>query len=164
VGQYAGKGTSCEGSRYADNGDGTFYDRLTRLTWETKTDDGSIHDWDDTYTWSTGSPWKEDGTAYTTFLATLNGTGFAGSSGWRLPSIYELNTLVEPGYPNCTSAPCTTVPGETRSGVYWSSSTYPSGPFQAWYVGFNLGFVGWLDFYNYGKMNFFFVRAVRSGS
>ncbi|MFM8410363.1 MAG: hypothetical protein ACKOCT_08795, partial [Alphaproteobacteria bacterium] len=36
VKKYAGKGTSCEGTRYADNGDGTFYDRLTRLTWEMK--------------------------------------------------------------------------------------------------------------------------------
>ena len=63
--KYAGQGTSCEGSRYADNGDGTFYDRLTRLTWEKKDDGGGIHDKDDVYTWSTGDPWKETGGAFT---------------------------------------------------------------------------------------------------
>jgi len=159
VSKYAGKGTSCEGDRYADNGDGTFYDRLTRLTWETKTDDGSIHDKDNTYTWSTGSPWKEDGTAFTTFLDTLNGTGFAGSSGWRLPSIYELNTLVEPGYPNCTIAPCTTVPGQTVSSRYWSSSTNRYDPDYAWGVFFLYG----VDV-NPNKTSGFYVRAVRGGS
>ena len=38
-----------------------------------KTDDGSIHDKDDTYWWSTGSPWKPDGGAFVDFLGTLNG-------------------------------------------------------------------------------------------
>jgi len=72
VKKYDGKGTSCTGDRYADNGDGTFADRLTSLVWEKKTDDGGIHDKDNLYTWTTGSPGKEDGTVVATFLITLN--------------------------------------------------------------------------------------------
>ena len=107
VKKYDGQGTSCTGDRYADNGDGTFADRLTGLVWEKKTDDSSVHDVDNTYSWSTGSLVKDDGTVFTTFLNTLNDGGFGGSNGWRLPSFYELNTLVAPGYPNCRATPCT---------------------------------------------------------
>jgi hypothetical protein len=160
VKKFTGKGTSCEGARYVENGDGTFYDGLTRLTWEEKTDDGSIHDRGDFYTWSTGSPWKEDGTAFTVFLKALNDAGFGGSNGWRLPSEYELYTLVEPVYPNCTTSPCTTAPGETLAGFYWSSSALAVGPSLAWVVGFSAGNVGiFVD-----KSLGFYVRAVRGGS
>ena len=159
VKKYDGQGTSCTGDRYADNGDGTFADRLTSLVWEKKTDDSSVHDVDNTYSWSTGSLVKEDGTVFTTFLNTLNDGGFGGSNGWRLPSFYELNTLVEPGYPNCSAPPCTAVPGETVSSGYWSSSTYRSAPFGAWGVFFNGG--GGFTAY---KTLTLYARAVRGGS
>ena len=160
VRKYVGTGTSCEGDRYADNNDGTFYDRLTRLTWEKKTDDGSIHDRDNFYTWSTGSPWKEDGTAFTVFLKALNDAGFGGSNGWRLPSEYELYTLVEPAYPNCTTSPCTTAPGETAPSFYWSSSPVAVSPLFARGVDFSAGGVGGGG----GKLAGFYVRAGRGGS
>jgi hypothetical protein len=59
-------------------GTATGYD--TGLQWEQKTDDGSVHDKDNTYTWSCdpasgcvstplGPP---NGTAFTAFLGTLN--------------------------------------------------------------------------------------------
>ena len=41
--------------RYGVNGDGTATDYDTGLQWEQKTDDGSVHDKDNTYTWSTAS-------------------------------------------------------------------------------------------------------------
>ena len=159
VKKYDGQGTSCTGDRYADNGDGTFADRLTGLVWETKTDDSSVHDVDNIYSWSTDSAYKEDGTVFTTFLNTLNDGGFGGSNGWRLPSFYELNTLVAPGFPNCSVTPCTTVPGETVSGGYWSSSTDRYGPDLAWSVYFTNGGV-----YGYFKTDGLYVRAVRGGS
>lgn len=37
---------------FVDNGDGTITDTSTGLMWEKKSDDGSIHDKDDVYTWS----------------------------------------------------------------------------------------------------------------
>src|SRR5262245_6364361 len=39
--------------RYGVNGDGTATDYDTGLVWEQKTDDGSVHDKDNTYTWNT---------------------------------------------------------------------------------------------------------------
>ena len=152
-------GTTCSGDRYTDNGDLTFTDNLTRRVWEEKTDDDSIHDKDNIYTWSTGVPWKEDGTAFGTFLNGLNDASFGGSRGWRIPTVAELNSLVEPGWPNCTTAPCTTVPGETASSFYWSSSPDTRSPLDAWGVLFSSGFVG-----GGGKSGGLSVRAVRGGS
>lgn len=160
VKKYDGQGTSCTGDRYADNGDGTFADRLTSLVWEKKTNDSSVHDANNFYSWSTGFPYKEDGGVFTTFLNTLNDGGFGGSNGWRLPSFYELNTLVEPGYPNCSVDPCTTVPGETVSSYYWSSSSRRLPPGSAWVVYFDFGF-GVTGVF---KTNGYYVRAVRGGS
>ena len=159
VKKYDGQGTSCTGDRYADNGDGTFADRLTSLVWEKKTDDSSVHDVDNTYSWSTGSLVKEDGTVFTTFLNTLNDGGFGGSNGWRLPSFYELNTLVAPGFPNCSVDPCTTVPGEPVSSSYWSSSTSQYNPSFAWFVYFGNGGDSYAS-----KTLGSYVRAVRGGS
>jgi len=73
---------------YVDNGDGMVTDTSTGLMWEKKSDDGSIHDWNNRYTWSgasCGTTNVLDGTAATTFLAALNGGGgFAGPTDWRL--------------------------------------------------------------------------------
>lgn len=163
VSRYAGKGTSCSGERHVDNGDGTFDDRLTRLTWERKTDDDSVHDQDNVYSRSAGPPWKETGTAFTAFLATLNAGGFGGSNGWRLPSIHELYTLVAPAYPNCKTPPCTTAPGLTRSGSYGASSTgYGQDVSTVWRVDFSDGVA---DLHQGGtEVTNTFMRAVRSGS
>lgn len=66
-------------ARFIDHGDGTVTDTRTGLMWEQKTDDSAIHDKDNLYTWSTGAPYNPDGTAFFTFVATLNGpTPFAG--------------------------------------------------------------------------------------
>jgi hypothetical protein len=50
---------------YVDNGDGTITDSKTGLMWEKLSDDGSIHDWDATYTWADArgshDPRKEKG-------------------------------------------------------------------------------------------------------
>src|SRR5262249_54469788 len=74
-----GGGGAC---RYGVNGDGTATDYDTELQWEQKTDDGSVHDKDNTYSWCVGGelpfPYCDnlanppDGTAFTDFLGTLN--------------------------------------------------------------------------------------------
>ena len=155
--------------RWLDNGDGTATDLDTGLQWELKTDDGSIHDKDNTYTWSVGSPWKPDGPAFVDFLGTLNGgessggvttTGcFADKCDWRLATIEELAGLVDLSAPGCPGSPCTTIPGETVPSFYWSSSTFSFDPDFAWFVNFNLGNV-----FNDSKFFDFRVRAVRGGS
>ncbi len=84
---------------YKDNEDGTITDNVTGLMWEKKSDDGTIHDKDNTYTWSTGTN-DMDGTITTVFLDTLNDVGgggancFAGHCDWRVPNRKELDSIV----------------------------------------------------------------------
>lgn len=157
--------------RYGVNGDGTATDYDTGLQWEQKTDDNTVHDKDNLYSWSPslGSP---DGTAFTVFLGTLNngtsGDGsttsgcFAGHCDWRLPAIGELAGIVDATQGNCGggSGPCIdqAVFGPTVAVIYWSASTRVGFPDFAWAVAFGSGFVG----YGY-KDAAFYVRGVRSG-
>src|SRR5262249_8678845 len=134
--------------RYNDNGDGTVIDRLTGLQWEQKTDDGTIHDKDNIYTWS-ASPYTTaaDGTAFTAFLTTLNTGGcFAGQCDWRLPTLDELQTILLAPYP-CATSPCIDqgVFGTTSPYYHWSATTAADYPYGAWYVHFDTGEV------NYGS-------------
>lgn len=126
-------GSSCAGSRFIDNGNGTVTDNLSSLVWEKKTDDGSIHDWDDSYTWSAAPPYQETGTVFTSFLPSLNaGAGFAGSNGWRLPTLPELQSI-EHDY-SCTAGSCVcgVFPcvdpaldaATTQPFPYWSATTF----------------------------------------
>jgi hypothetical protein len=147
---------------YTDNGDGTITDNNTGLMWEKKSDDGSIHDKDATYTWAN---------ALAVHVSGLNaGGGFAGYTDWRLPNAKELQSIVDYGRVNrsidpvfntgcvatCTvmTCSCTAVP----SG-YWSSTSYAAIPTSAWGVEFLNGAV-----ITNLKVNIFYVRAVRGGS
>ena len=146
-------------TRLVDNGDGTVTDRQTGLMWEKKTTDGSIHDWGNYYAWSTSGT-APDGGAFTTFLNTLNGGatgvgncvsadgvtqtgGFAGHCDWRLPTIGELQGIVDSSATGCGSgSPCIDPAfGPTQSFDYWSATTYAPNPDYACVVNFNFGFV-----------------------
>ena len=156
---------------YTDNGDGTITDNVTGLMWEKKSDDGSIHDEDDTYTWGDShSPFAMNGTMVTTFLATLNaGGGFAGHTDWRIPNRFELESLVNLGtvgpavsnaFGTGCSAGCTvTTCSCTSSTSYWSSTTYQFIHDSAWTVVFTIG----TNSPNF-KSESNYVRAVRGGS
>jgi|SRR5215470_7306772 len=178
TGQITAYGTGSDGDiqkgasrSYTDNGDGTITDRTTGLMWEKKSNDGMIHDWTNTYTWSGasyGTTYILDGTATTTFLATLNGGGgFAGHTDWRIPNVNELqsiinygqwNPAVDPAFANCvggctvTMCSCT----ETTTG-YWSSTTWTNSTQNAWGVGFGSG-----DVFPADKSGAGHVRAVRN--
>lgn len=163
----ARKSTSC---RWLDNADGTATDLNNGLQWELKTDDASVHDKDNLYTWNTvfGGT-TPNGTAFTEFLGTLNRnvsansyttTGcFAGKCDWRLPTLGELISMLDERPSNCTMSPCTSIPGFTVSSFYWSSSTISDNPIYAWGVHFDLVLEG-NDFKSDGN----YVRAVRGGS
>ncbi len=56
-------------------------DNATGLIWEVKTDDSSIHDRDNRYTWYT----VDDN-----FIASLNAGQFGGYDDWRMPTIKDL--------------------------------------------------------------------------
>jgi Protein of unknown function (DUF1566) len=156
----SGTGATCDNARFQDNGNGTLTDRLTGLQWEQKTNDASVHDAGNVYTWSTGYT-AADGTAYTSFLATLNSTGcFANHCDWRLPVLSELLTILKDPYP-CTTSPCIdqAVFGPTPAIGNWAATTYVGNQWEAWGVSFQTGNV-----FNLSKTAaFYYVRAVRGG-
>jgi hypothetical protein len=135
---------------YVDNGDGTITDTRTGLMWEKKSDDGTIHDKDNTYAWSTSGT-LADGPVFTTFLATLNaGGGFAGHTDWRLPNELELlslqnygnsNPSVSASFNTSCAAACTVLTCSCTSASfgYWSSTSRAASGVFAWVVGFSEG-------------------------
>ncbi|HYD49310.1 MAG TPA: DUF1566 domain-containing protein, partial [Terriglobales bacterium] len=118
-----------------DFDDGTITDHTTGLMWEKKSDDGSVHDVHNTYTW--GNTPSMNGTMVTEFLAALNTPpGFAGYTDWRIPNVNELLTLARydwsqpriapmfnaPCFAGCTVLDCSC----TASDYYWTSTTTQS--------------------------------------
>ena len=164
--------SGCSETRYVDNGDGTVTDHQTGLQWEQKTDDDTVHDKDNTYTWSdSGAP--PDGQAFVTLLGTLNACveapgfpptdvqgGFAGHCDWRLPTIVEIQTLVDTTATGCGSGTACIDPifGPTINYNYWSSTTFAENTDFAWYCDFDVGQVE-----EAGKSFAGHVRAVRRG-
>jgi hypothetical protein len=176
--------------RFMDKGDGTVTDHQTGLIWEKKVAGSScLHCVNDLYTW-TSSGTAPDGTAFTAFLDALNGGptgvgnclsddavtvtgGFNGHCDWRLPSIVELETIVDLSVPGCDPgvfpsgiATCIDpIFGPTQTGNYWSSTAVPGFP-VAWLASFRRG-PGIHDVPGGGqgaKASPNLVRAVRGGS
>lgn len=155
-------------TRFVDNGDGTVCDHQTGLMWEQKdgvsdstVDLNNPRDVDNNYSWSiSGGP--PDGTAYTDFLARLNGTiantdpseQLGGHRDWRLPTSAELQTILD-----CSFFPCIDPTfGPTAATIYWSSTSLASNPLNAWVAFFFDGGV-----LNGNKSIDTRVRAVRGG-
>ncbi len=136
----AGTSSTCDNVRFdTATAPGTVIDRLTGLQWEQKTNDASVHDRDNDYTWTvTGGP--ASGNVFTTFMATLNGASFAGHSDWRLPSKEEFFSLVTE--PDCGTPPCLdSAFGPTLANSYWTASNFIELPIVAWTLSTN-GFIG----------------------
>jgi hypothetical protein len=146
---------------YQDNGDGTVTDLNTGLMWEKQTDDGSINDRDQAFTFANAP----------THIAALNGATFAGYTDWRLPNIRELQSLVNFGVANpaitssafhtncfggCTIANCSC----TAFAHHWSSTTATNLSTAAFTVNFTDGTMG---VFTKNGVNAFAVRGVRGG-
>ena len=97
----------------------------TWLTWEVKTDNGSIHDKDNKYTWADAQE----------FIAALNDDKFGGFSDWRLPDRKDLQSLAD----DTASNPAIDIAyfPNTMPSYYWSSTTGAHGTDLAWCIGFH---------------------------
>jgi hypothetical protein len=119
---------------YADNGDGTVTDNVTGLMWQQAVPAG-------TYTWA-------QALAYCPTLT------LAGHSDWRLPSIIELESIVDYGQYNPSIDP--TYFPSTPPASFWSSSPLAGSSSYAWLVLFDFGDANSTD-----VSNTYHVRCVR---
>ena len=116
---------------FTDNSDDTVTDNRTGLLWQ-KADDGVTRNWETARTYCTD-------------------LDLAGESGWRLPSIGELETIND--YSKYERA----VPSEltARNAGYWSSTPFAGQPSRTWRVWSETG----VDAY-FTRSGAFYVRCV----
>lgn len=135
-------------------------DNVTGLTWEVKTDDGGIHDKDNTYRWggigadAYGSEFYDD---WDVLVNASNTEALCGGGDWRVPKTGELESLVS--LDRVLPAIDVAYFPYTFSSYFWSASAYASNLIYAWYVHFSNGhtYAGG-NRSNYGR-----VRLVRGG-
>jgi hypothetical protein len=145
-------------------------DNVTGLIWGNKTDDGSIHDKDNKYTWYDSNPATNGGNAGTPgtdtdteyFLKTLNNALFGGYSDWRLPTVKDLAYIVNysissPG-PTIDSGYFSNAPAS----YHWTSTTSANYTNSAWSTYFDYGFTNYM--YKSNAYSAYAVRAEPSGS
>ena len=135
-------------------------DNVTKLTWEVKTDDSTMHDRDNDYYWcdpgmeSSGYCDSENNTE--TFINVLNSAKFGGYDDWRLPSIQELATLI---YSESRDPAINTIYFPLTDTGYWSSTAKVGSSSYAWLSDFrDGGDVGYSS-----KSSTWGIRAVRGG-
>ncbi|MBF0437342.1 MAG: DUF1566 domain-containing protein [Magnetococcales bacterium] len=142
------EGIPWHASRFHDQGDGTIHDALTGLIWMKNADCFGNMDW---YGASTQASDFNNG------LTTCS--GYVGTdTDWRLPSINELESLIDFGHSNPslpTDHPFTGV----QNNYYWSSTTGAAYPTSAvWHIDFRYGSI-----VTYTKSGFGYVWLVRGG-
>jgi hypothetical protein len=156
-------GVAWPNPRFVDNADGTVTDMLTGLVWLKDascgdlagTDGGGMADWT---TALSAAALLADGTCGL--------TDGSAAGAWRLPSRFELESLLDLEYygPALSNAAGTAQWSEgdvfagVQSNFYWSSTSGAGYPSFAWSVDLNGGVV-----YSYGKTNTFHVWPVRGG-
>ncbi len=146
----------CEGKRFLDLLDGTVADCETGLIWMKKAN------CDGTKTWTNALAFC-DGLASGNCV--LGDGSLAGD--WRLPSVRELQSLVDTHYinPVLSNGAGTDQWSEgdafdnVQSDYYWSVTPHAGDTAGAWYVGMHYGWVG----YGHKSYNFFYVWCVRGG-
>jgi hypothetical protein len=125
---------------FRDNQDGTITDRATGLMWS-KPDSGRGMNWGDALAWAQQQ----------------NAAKWLGHDDWRLPSVKELQSIVDyTRAPDTTQSPaidpiftCTTITNEARQAdypFYWSGTTHAGlrGGAAAMYVAFGRA-AGWMS-------------------
>ena len=131
--------------RYADNGDGTVTDNNTKLMWVKN---------------ANRCGWKEKWQDAINYCGDVT---LAGLSDWRLPSLSELMSLIDPSHRNpalTPGHPFTNV----QSDSYWSSSYYYH-PLLHDYFAYDVYFGdGWSDPSGFDPMHLAYVWCVRGSN
>ena len=135
-------------------------DNVTGLVWEVKTDDGGIHDKDNTYRWggktALGSGYGTYYPDWDTLVDDSNSQRLCGYSDWRVPTRAELQGLVH--YGSSYPAIDTDYFPNTPERNFWSVSPSGDASSYAWFVNFNVGYT------SYGYRDYYLqVRLVRTG-
>ena len=162
IGQAQGRGGGPAPSapgRFVDNGDETITDTMTGLMWEKKTTAvGSgasvldVRDVDNRYAWEYAMTDYLD-RLNGRLIADANGVAFARHTDWRIPTMQELQTIVEPSAPGRINP----ILGPNATSSYWTSSRRLLGPAAVpWYVNFGTDLPVYV-----GKPFELHVRAVR---
>lgn len=132
-------------------------DNVTGLMWENKTQ-GGLHDVRGRYTYS-ASGTQAGNHDVATWIRQVNREGLCGFKDWRLPSLVELQSLVDYGIP----FPGPTLTAEsfqyTLNEPYWTASNDSRRSGQAWVVLFDDGQV-----YSHTRTNEHPVRLVRGAT
>ena len=119
---------------YTDNGDNTATDNVTGLMWQIPTAGPD--------TWSNA-------------INYCDGLNLAGHDDWRLPSVFELSTIIDFG-PNNPSIDNTIFSG-TQGESYWTSTEWANNPgSNSWGIFFSQGRIGL-----YSIDSSYYIRCVR---
>jgi len=136
-------------------------DDVTGLIWEVKKADNSIQDKSKQFSWYDPADITNggyagintDGSDTNDYIRNLNFQAYGGFTDWRLPSIYELATLLNM---NQTNGIQSEYFPDIMQGGYWTSTTYAGNAQKAWNISFATG----KNAYN-EKSYAMYVRAVR---
>ncbi|HOE40874.1 MAG TPA: DUF1566 domain-containing protein [Rhodoferax sp.] len=145
-------------------------DNVTGLIWEIKTSSG-LRSLSHTYTWYNRNPAANGGGVGTAsggtcfasgscdtekYTADVNAIGLCGASDWRMPTVKELESIVNYGRTNPSVE--WLYFSDTQSAGFWSGSPDAYSSNNAWYVNFDNGYA-----YSDGpRANAGLVRLVRS--
>jgi hypothetical protein len=132
-------------------------DNHTGLMWENKTDDGGLRDKDNTYTWYNTDSTNNGGHAGTAnggtctggtgcdtekYVSDVNTAGLCGYTNWRMPTVEELQSIVDMGRVNPAIDPTYFLSKTDWSEYFSSQSTsyfdpeYEIGSIYVWSVFF----------------------------
>jgi Protein of unknown function (DUF1566) len=107
-------------------GNGTVYDTKSKLTWQQTVSSTTYYTWADAKTYCAGVG------------ASLGGTG------WRLPTLKELQSLVDYSQSTAPMIDPNAFPS-TPASSFWSASRLAGSPSNAWSVNFSGGGSGYGD-------------------